>query len=642
MPFDIDGARQAGYSDSDIAGFMAQQNPKFDYQGAKASGYSDSEIVSGLSTMQPSSSPISDSVNNAANAEGSTLGNWATQKISGPSMALQTMGNEAQPFYDAAGRLIPDSFKKDVGAAGNWVGDKLLSSGAAPAFDAVGNPIRQAESSFAQNHPELTDDAKAIAKLTPLSSVTNAIEDGVGAMSEGALSDYTNPPGGGGGSGLLPSTRGILTSRGISPEEISSMTPKQIADTKNQLFSQGIVQNIQDANSAKSGIYSMANEVGNDDSFNAASTKAQLDKLHDNFSNDPQYNGSPLVKKLNSWKAMFDNDGSITPTRLNALQDQIDDAYKENPKSPEGDIYKSIQAPVQSALAQAKEQFPHWGALLNTADDAHYNMMKNTQEDSTFTSKWSPDSQKDVQIVSRKTNNPADYSGDTQRQINSLTSIQDEPQLQKTMSFVPKELQGQFIQDVANNSSSSSNIKSLAKSIYYGAKGNYTQALANAIKSLPSKSEIMGWDPDAATHISDRIQQWKDAASNAYQSHVNNKLAQSGANASTQYSASTAQKMLPSPSITVNKAGTATTPSAFSNIQNPIKETGIPGAGNPSPASYNNGTNAEYDSTIKDQAMQSLQNIVNGRRRGGAVLTPKQIKEKNKKLGKTSAGRKAS
>ncbi len=44
MKFDINGARKAGYSDDEIAGFLAEQN-KFDLGGALSSGYSSSEVI---------------------------------------------------------------------------------------------------------------------------------------------------------------------------------------------------------------------------------------------------------------------------------------------------------------------------------------------------------------------------------------------------------------------------------------------------------------------------------------------------------------------------------------------------------------------------------------------------------------------
>lgn len=53
MPFDIQGARAAGYSDAEIADELAKDT-KFDTAGARAAGYSDAEIISELQPATPS------------------------------------------------------------------------------------------------------------------------------------------------------------------------------------------------------------------------------------------------------------------------------------------------------------------------------------------------------------------------------------------------------------------------------------------------------------------------------------------------------------------------------------------------------------------------------------------------------------
>lgn len=49
MAFDVEGARKAGYSDAEIAGFLAAEN-KFDATAAKKAGYSDTELIAHLSS----------------------------------------------------------------------------------------------------------------------------------------------------------------------------------------------------------------------------------------------------------------------------------------------------------------------------------------------------------------------------------------------------------------------------------------------------------------------------------------------------------------------------------------------------------------------------------------------------------------
>lgn len=57
MPFDVEGARKAGYTDAEIAGHLAKEL-RYDLSGAKSAGYSDSEVISHLSAALPSSQPL--------------------------------------------------------------------------------------------------------------------------------------------------------------------------------------------------------------------------------------------------------------------------------------------------------------------------------------------------------------------------------------------------------------------------------------------------------------------------------------------------------------------------------------------------------------------------------------------------------
>ena len=62
MAFDVEGARSAGYTESEIADHLAKQRG-FDAAGARKSGYTDSDIVSHLSggaSMQHRSTPVDD------------------------------------------------------------------------------------------------------------------------------------------------------------------------------------------------------------------------------------------------------------------------------------------------------------------------------------------------------------------------------------------------------------------------------------------------------------------------------------------------------------------------------------------------------------------------------------------------------
>ncbi len=517
-----------------------------------------SSTPSGADDWQPvaSSAPTSEPSPNMDN-EKRTIANAMTGQITAPSAVLQTMGNMASAGWDAAGRAVKsipgyDTVAGAASAVGNAaqrgaqsVADYIGDTSGAQAIGDVGMAAENKASDFAKAHPELTDDAIAIAKLLPLEPGVGAVESGLKAASENTA--YNEAAQAAKRTGILPSTQAILDDHGLDAGQIAAMTPQQRAKVKSGMYAQGIASNIEDARKLKNGIYSMADEVGNDSVFSAPDTQSTLDNLYQKFSADPAYDGTPLVRRLGSWKEMFNDDGTITPTRLNKLKDQIDDAYRENPKAPEGEVYQSISGPVNGAVNTAKQQFPNWGTLIDTADDAHYNLMKSTRDDTAFTGKWSPDSHKDFQTNMNKGNNAGDLMGSTQRQISSMSTVKDEAELQKMMAFVPQELQGQFLTDVAKNSGVPSKIKKMVKAVLYTSRGNYGWGLSNLMDAMPSKAEIEGWDPDAATHISDRMAQWKNAADEAYQNHVDEMAAKQGANASTRYQASRAQRMLPNP-----------------------------------------------------------------------------------------------
>ena len=53
MPFDVNGALEAGYSPAEIADHLGEQR-KFDVAGARKEGYSDNEIIGHLAGLSAS------------------------------------------------------------------------------------------------------------------------------------------------------------------------------------------------------------------------------------------------------------------------------------------------------------------------------------------------------------------------------------------------------------------------------------------------------------------------------------------------------------------------------------------------------------------------------------------------------------
>lgn len=97
MPFDIQGAKQAGYSDAEILPYLAKDHPQFDLAGAKKAGYSDTDVISFLTTYKPP--PTS-------NAGMDMVGRLARGVGEIPVSTLKTMGRAAHALDQATPWLV--------------------------------------------------------------------------------------------------------------------------------------------------------------------------------------------------------------------------------------------------------------------------------------------------------------------------------------------------------------------------------------------------------------------------------------------------------------------------------------------------------------------------------------------------------
>jgi hypothetical protein len=113
MPFDVQGARAAGYSDKEIADHLAQDS-KFDLAGARKAGYSDSEIIGHLSAPQPAASQIPVS---AMEREYS-----ARQPTPAPKPADPTLVDKILGAGEAAGSLATGIVGGTLGTIGGTLG----------------------------------------------------------------------------------------------------------------------------------------------------------------------------------------------------------------------------------------------------------------------------------------------------------------------------------------------------------------------------------------------------------------------------------------------------------------------------------------------------------------------------------------
>lgn len=128
MPFDVQGARNAGYNDAEIVEHLAVGNPNFDLAGARSAGYDDAEILGHLlSGPAPASQAADTDVSGGPDAD-----------ILGARRAL-----EARQRAELETKLHPYD-----PAAGQGVGQNLRA-GAGKVFADVGRGVRQMGASVA-------------------------------------------------------------------------------------------------------------------------------------------------------------------------------------------------------------------------------------------------------------------------------------------------------------------------------------------------------------------------------------------------------------------------------------------------------------------------------------------------------------
>lgn len=198
MTFDIDGARKAGYSDSEITDFLgADKSAGFDVAGAKKAGYSPTEIISFLGEPEKSSGAgsVLDSIGTAAGS----IYNGVKSDVSGLFSGSKSVMDNAPAQSDVAnqgtgnpslGPLRKDYVDQTAAAIKSQpVADQqtIVQAGGQPAK--IAQPILDREARVAGGDAapltpaDVTDDATAM--LNKAAAQPQLINDG----------DVTNPMG---------------------------------------------------------------------------------------------------------------------------------------------------------------------------------------------------------------------------------------------------------------------------------------------------------------------------------------------------------------------------------------------------------------------------------------------------------------
>ena len=108
MPFDFIAARNSGYSDAEIAGFLGQRF-NFDVEAARQSGYGDTEIVEFLSTRDDAAQPAAQPLESEQGFVNQLSGNfWQTFTEGNPELGAQ--------FLEGKGILTGSDTLRDWGS----------------------------------------------------------------------------------------------------------------------------------------------------------------------------------------------------------------------------------------------------------------------------------------------------------------------------------------------------------------------------------------------------------------------------------------------------------------------------------------------------------------------------------------------
>jgi hypothetical protein len=149
MAFDIDGARRAGYSNEEIAGYLGSQ-AKFDVEGARNAGYTYGEILSHLSRPAPAPAPV---VPESTKPAGFSL------KETAAALGQGVVG---------AGKSVTDVFGAD-NAASRYLEGKNKE------LESVYSPERRAE--MAQREAKITEAEKSGSLKAEIGAYLGAIVD---------------------------------------------------------------------------------------------------------------------------------------------------------------------------------------------------------------------------------------------------------------------------------------------------------------------------------------------------------------------------------------------------------------------------------------------------------------------------------
>jgi len=443
---------------------------------AIAANANDGWVDDPVAGAKPSfASEMSSDVSNDWQDEKNALGNWAANKISAPSLALQTMGNVVNPIWQGAGNIakeIPgyDAASSAINNGAQNFADYLDTK---PQFRAAGDAGMSAENSlenslsdFAKAHPELAGDAQAMMKVLPL---------------ESAVGDAAN----------IAKT-GLKAASDNAAATAAEIAAKKAATTYDPIANQNAISAGYDTAKKKSNSYfNLMSDIASGETADATGVKPYLDSIISDIKNTPFHEATPELSYLQAQSAKI-GDGTTMPLNdMVRLKQSINQNF--NPKrfaNGTDTPYSALGSIVDKSLNNAAERIPEFGEAKSLADKNWLNNIKIPYENDVLQKFWTPDdyfSKKGVDSGMAKALDPATQ----QRAVNMAKNISDPIEMDAISQVLPDNLADNFKKEVINNATQgagASRIKSAAKAAYLLPAGYISSGLNNLMGVFRSYS----------------------------------------------------------------------------------------------------------------------------------------------------------
>lgn len=354
MPFDIEGAKKAGYSDAEIADHLGTEQ-KFDVASARKAGYSDMEILGHLTSA--TSAPVSDNTPLWATGQGA-LGQLGPTAYGLAGAAKETLA----PITEGLGLAVGGIVGTPLGPVGQVTGAGLGYAGA----KRLGTITDQ----YLGNTPPET--LGGALKQTGKDVISGAQMEAGGQVAGVVLSKGAELAGKG-----IKQVLGATTGTGPGTIDEALKGSQAFKDAmRGKTSGEDIVSNVQDAlkslKDQRAATYQTELEKlsQNTDSINLQPVQNKLNELLKNYnikstgvSGEYDFSRSTLNKSaakdveevINMVKSWGTTKGDRTPVMVDTLKRRIDDFYSESSQARQ--FVYSLKDTVRKTLLDNVPQY---------------------------------------------------------------------------------------------------------------------------------------------------------------------------------------------------------------------------------------------------------------------------------------------